>query len=91
MSPPMTSRAEIERLLTVGSASGADEVGAGLASELRDHRTDCAGCAVRKDALPRLKTAMLEQSLPRSQAGDWQARAHREVNVAATARGCVPR
>src|SRR3954469_12687629 len=51
-------RAEVERLLTVGSASGADEVGGELTCELRDHRPDCAGRAVREDALPRLKTAM---------------------------------
>src|SRR5215475_4748889 len=75
-------RAEVERLLTVGRASGADDVGAGLARELRDHRTDCAGRAVREDALPRLKAAVLEQSLPRGEAGDWQARAHCEVDVA---------
>src|SRR6516164_6730358 len=75
-------RAEVERLLTVGRASGADDVGAGLARELRHHRTDCAGCAVREDALPRLKAAVLEHSLPRGEAGDWQARAHREVDVA---------
>src|SRR6266478_5385633 len=36
-------RAEVERLLTVGSASGADDVGAELTCELRDHRPDCAG------------------------------------------------
>ena len=75
-------RAEVERRLTVGGASGADDVGAGLARELRHHRTDCAGRAVREDALPRLKAAVLEQSLPRGEAGDWQARAHREVDVA---------
>src|SRR5262252_2405883 len=75
-------RAEVERLLTVGGASGADDVGAGLARELRHHRTDCTGRAVREDALPRLKAAVLEQSLPRGEAGDWQARAHREVDVA---------
>src|SRR5262249_19222120 len=75
-------RAEVERLLTVGSASGADDVGAGLTCELRHHRTDCAGCAVHEDALPRLKAAVLEQSLPRGQARDWQARAYREVDVA---------
>src|SRR5438045_7511282 len=34
-------RAEVERLLTVGSASGADDVGAELTCELRDHRPDC--------------------------------------------------
>src|SRR4051794_21490345 len=75
-------RAEVERLLTVGSASGADDVAAGLTCELRHHRSDCAGRAVREDALPRLKTAELEQSLPRGEARDWQARAHREVDVA---------
>src|SRR5947207_14255715 len=74
-------RAEVERLLTVGSASGADDVGAGLSCELRHHRTDCAGRAVHEDALPRLKTAMLEHSLPRSQARHRHARAHREGAV----------
>jgi hypothetical protein len=64
-------RAEVERLLTVGSAAGADDVAAGLTCELRHHRPDCAGCAVREDALPRLKTAVLEQSLPRGEARDW--------------------
>src|SRR6185295_15859595 len=75
-------RAEVERLLTVGSASGTDDVAAGLTCELRHHRADCAGRAVRQDALPRLKMAVLEESLPRGQARDWQARAHGEVNVA---------
>src|SRR6202035_2935756 len=69
-------RAEVERLLTVGSASGADDVSAGLSCELRHHRTDCAGRAVREDALARLNTAMLEQSLPRSQARHRHARSH---------------
>ena len=75
-------RAEVERLLTVGGASGADDVGAELTCELRDHRPDCAGRAVREDALPRPKAAVLEQSLPRGEARDRQARAHREVDVA---------
>src|SRR3954471_13807286 len=75
-------RAEVERLLTVGSASGTDDVAAGLTCELPHHRTDGAGRAVREDALPRLKTAVLEQSLPRGEARDWQARAYREVDVA---------
>ena len=75
-------RAEVEHALTVGGASGADDVGAGLPCELRHHRPDGAGRAVHEDALPRLKAAMLEQSLPRGQARDWQARAHREVDVA---------
>src|ERR1700743_2788009 len=63
-------RAEVERLLTVGSASGADDDRPGLTGELRHHRTDCAGRAVHKDALPRVKSAVLEQSLPRGQARD---------------------
>ena len=40
-------------------ASGAEDIGAGLARELRHHRTDRAGRAVREDALPRLKAAVL--------------------------------
>src|SRR6516164_8385904 len=75
-------RAEVEHRLTVGAAPGADDVGAGLSCELRHHRPDCASRAVREDALPRLEAAMLEQSLPRGQARDRQARAHREVDVA---------
>ena len=59
-------RAKVERLLTVGGASGADDVGASISCELRHHRTDCAGRAVHEDALPRLKAAVHEQSLPRS-------------------------
>ena len=58
-------RAEVERPLAVGGAPRADDIGAGLTCELRDHRPDCAGRAVHEDALPRLKTAVLEQSLPR--------------------------
>jgi hypothetical protein len=50
-------RAEVERLLTVGRASGADDVGACQSCELRHHRPDCACRAVREDALPRLKVA----------------------------------
>src|SRR5262245_24062976 len=75
-------RAEVEGLLTVGGASGADDVGAGLSCELRRHGTDCACRTVHEDALPGLKTAVLEQSLPRGKARDWQARANREVDVA---------
>ena len=37
---------------------------------------------MHEDALPRLKAAVLEQSLPRGQARDRQARADREVDVA---------
>src|SRR5262249_23939636 len=74
--------AEVERLLTVGSASASDDVAAGLTCELRHHRPAGAGRAGRETALPRLKTAVLEQSLPRGEARDWQARAHREVDVA---------
>src|SRR3984893_13084207 len=73
-------RAEVEHRLTAGGASGADDVGAELSCELRHHRTDCAGRAVHEYALPRLKAAVLEQSLPCGEARDWQARAHREVD-----------
>src|SRR4029434_3065155 len=65
-------RAEVERRLTVGSASGADDVGASLTCELRHHRPDCAGRAVHEDTLPRPKAAVLEESLPRGQARDRQ-------------------
>src|SRR5438552_12493984 len=47
-------RAEVERRLTVASASGADDEGAGLTCELRHHPADCAGRAVPEHALPRL-------------------------------------
>src|SRR5204863_6042748 len=56
-------RAEIEHRLTVGTASRADDVGAGLSCELRHHRPDGARRAVYEDALPRPKPAVLEQSL----------------------------
>src|SRR5206468_5147568 len=75
-------RAKFERLLTVSGASGADDVGAGLSCELGYHRTDCAGRAVREDALPRLTAAVLKQSLPSGEARDRLARAHRDVDVA---------
>src|SRR5262249_27485040 len=75
-------RAKVERRLTVGSTSGTDDVGAELTCELGCHRTDCAGRAVHQYALPRLKAAVLEQSLPRCEARDWQTRAHGEVDVA---------
>jgi hypothetical protein len=75
-------RAGVEHLLTVSGASGADDVGAELACELRHHRTDSARRAVHEYALPRLKAPVLEQSLPRGEARDWQTRAHREVDVA---------
>src|SRR5215467_5699961 len=74
--------AEVEHLLTVGSASRTDDVGAGLTCELGYHRTDCAGRAVHEDALPRVKVAVLEQSLPRSQSRHRHTRTHREVDVA---------
>src|SRR3546814_1035211 len=53
-----------------------------LACELRHHRSDCASRAVCDDALSCPQAAVLEQSLPRSQARDRQARAHREIDVA---------
>src|ERR687891_1357690 len=74
-------RAEVKCRLTVGGASGADDVRTELTCELRHHRPDCAGRAVREDALPRLKAAVLEQSLPRGQARDWQARAPPAVGL----------
>src|SRR5262249_15989439 len=75
-------RAEVERRLTVGAASGTDDVGARLAAHRAYHRTGRAGRAVQEHGLPRLKAAVLEQSLPRGEARDWQTRAHREVDVA---------
>jgi hypothetical protein len=74
--------AEVEHLLTVGSASGADHVGAELTCELRHHRTDRAGSAVNEDALARLNAAVLDESLPRGQARHRHARSYREVDVA---------
>ena len=70
-------RAEVEHRLTVGASSSADDVGAGLSCELRHHRPDGAGRAVHEDALPCLKAAVLEQSLPRGKAresADWHPR-----------------
>src|SRR3954453_8249469 len=52
-------RAEVDRGLTVDSASGADDIRTSLTRELGHHRTDCAGRAVREDALSRLKAAVL--------------------------------
>src|SRR5712692_5900374 len=52
-------RAEVERLLPVGGASGADDVGTRQSCELRHHRADGASRAVRDDALPGPKTAVL--------------------------------
>src|SRR5881227_4115248 len=66
-------RAEVERLLAVGGASGADDVRAELACELRHHRPDRTGSAVCEDALPGPKAAVLEKSLPCGQPRDRQA------------------
>jgi hypothetical protein len=55
----------VEHRLTVCDASRTDGVGAGFPCELRHHRPDGAGRAVHKDALARVKAAVLEQSLPR--------------------------
>jgi hypothetical protein len=60
-------RTEVEGLLTVGGASGADDIGTGLACELGHHRPDCAGRAVGEEPLPGPKAAVLEQSLPGGQ------------------------
>src|SRR5262249_23741212 len=75
-------RAEVERRLPVGGASGADDVGAGLTCELRHDRADCTGRAVRENALPRLNAPVLEEPLPRGEGRDRQTRAYREVDVA---------
>src|SRR5437762_2849325 len=75
-------RAEVEGRLTAGSAPGADDVRAGLTCELGCHRTDDAGRTVHEDALPRLKAAVLEEPLPRSQARHYEGRALLKVNVA---------
>src|SRR5207247_11348235 len=75
-------RAEVESRLTAGSAPSADDVRAGVTSELGCHRTDYAGCTVHEDALPRLKAAVLESPLPRGQARHREGRALRKVNVA---------
>src|SRR5215831_9771383 len=61
--------AEVESRLTGGSAPGANDVRARLTCELGRHRTDYAGSTVHEDALPRVKAAVLEQPLPRGQAG----------------------
>jgi hypothetical protein len=74
--------AEVERLLTVGSASGADHVGAELTCELRHHRTDRAGSAVNEDALARLNAAVLDES-PATRSGQASPRSLLpEVDVA---------
>src|SRR5436190_5182354 len=90
--PPTSSRVSFSRStnsrapksrrrLMAGSAPGTDDVRPGLTCELGCHRTDYAGRTVYKDALPRLKAAVLEQPLPRGQARHHEGRAHREVNV----------
>src|SRR5213595_2204675 len=61
--------AEVERRLTAGSAPGADDVRPGLTCELGRHRTDYAGRTVHEDALACTQAAVLEQALPRGQAG----------------------
>src|SRR5262249_53063320 len=60
--------AEVECRLTIGGASGADHIGPDLTCELRDHRADCSGRAVREHTLPGPKTTVHQQSLPRGQA-----------------------
>src|SRR5262249_5610425 len=58
------------------------DVSAGLARKLCHHCSDRSGCAVRENALSRLKAPMLEQALPCRQSRDWQACAYGEVNIA---------
>src|SRR5215475_14018619 len=74
--------AEVESRLTAGSAPDADDVYADGTCELSHHRTDYAGHAVHKNALPRTKTTVLEQPLPHGQAQHPKNRTHNEVNVA---------
>src|SRR5712664_2792077 len=74
--------AEVESRLTAGSAPGADDVRAGLTCELARHRTDYAGRTVHEDALPRVKSAVLEQRLLLGQFFYYECHAHREGNVA---------
>src|SRR6266702_2198118 len=71
--------AEVESRLTAASAPGADDVRAGLTCELARHRTDYAGRTVHKNALPRVKAAVLEQPLPRGLARHHVGRANWEV------------
>ncbi len=74
-------RAEVESRLTAGRAPGGDDIRPSLTRELDRHRTDYAGRAIHEDALPRTKAAVLEQPLPRGQAGHHEGRADREVNI----------
>src|SRR5258708_12872153 len=57
-------RAEVERLLTVGSASGADDIPAGLTCELRHHPPTYPAPPVPEPPLPRLTPALPDQPLP---------------------------
>src|SRR5206468_651359 len=75
-------RPEVERSLPVDRASGPDYVATGFTCQLHHDRPDRTCRAVRQHALSRLKTAVLEQALPRSQTRDRQARADREVDFA---------
>src|SRR6266700_6120016 len=74
--------AEVESRLTGSSAPGADDVRAGRTCELARHPTDYAGRTVHEDSLPRVKAAVLEQTLPRGQARHHEGRAHGKVDVA---------
>ena len=60
-------RTEVEGCLTVRGAPRTDDVRARLSRELRHHRPDGAGGAVREHTLSRAKVAVLEQSLPRGE------------------------
>ena len=86
-------RAKVEHRLTISSASGADDVRAGLSCELRHHRSDSAGRAVHDNGFTCLNAAVLEQSLPRGEARDRQTGTYREVDVAGKRRevACLDR
>jgi hypothetical protein len=63
-------RAEVERLLTVGSASGADDVGAELTCELRDHRRRRTAFTKAATGGDQRRPATLTRQTLRATAGD---------------------
>jgi hypothetical protein len=66
----------------VGSASGADDVGAGLTCELGYHRTDCAGRAATR-AAP--SCSLPGQACPGRERGRWPVRLAGDAHDAAHA------
>src|SRR5439155_5802511 len=74
--------AELKSRLTAGSAPGTNDVRTCITCELARHRTNYSSRTMHKDALPRLKVAVIEQPLPRCQTRHDEGGAHREFNVA---------